>query len=74
MDKRTKAAMRKELDDLMGLLSDQWRSAMDFDDTDAVSLEYLAHALQGIYFNCEKAEDIAGELALAIDPNVELKV
>jgi len=68
------AAMRRELDDLLKMVHDQLRLAMDFDDHDAVSLENLAHALQGVYFTCEKAEDIAGALAYAIDPKVAEKV
>lgn len=62
----SKAKLRKQLDEAMSLIGERLRLAQDYDDRDAVSLENLAHQLQGIYFDCENAEDIAGDLALAI--------
>ena len=44
------------------------------DDKDAVALEDTAHRLQGMGSQLSKVEDLAGALALAIDPDVENKV
>lgn len=72
--KPSKPALRKELDELFALICDKMEIAGDHNGQDAVSLEELAHLLEGIASDCNKAADVAGALAFAIDPKVDEKI